>query len=269
MCPAFPAFPDASCTGWQHTGVTLKVCVEGDGDEGDGHLERANAVYDGCSFMNGANIQAAGITITRSYIRGTVKPHDSMNNDYKNLRMVDVEIDGGANPDPDFASISLGHNMTCLRCNVHNGATGVHLGDNSELRDSWVHDFADTGSHGAAVGIGQGSGNGARIAHNNLNCNRTNGAAHCSSAASLYDEPTLNDVLVMENLMNTVSGYGSYGGGPQGTNIRYINNIFGQRYFATCGPFGPIAAFYAGNAGNVWQNNRYQDGNVVNPSSNT
>lgn len=22
-CPPFPAFPDASCTGWQHTGVTL------------------------------------------------------------------------------------------------------------------------------------------------------------------------------------------------------------------------------------------------------
>jgi hypothetical protein len=22
-CPAYPSFPDASCTGWQHTGVTL------------------------------------------------------------------------------------------------------------------------------------------------------------------------------------------------------------------------------------------------------
>src|SRR5690348_15617288 len=22
-CPAYPAFPDANCTGWQHTGVTL------------------------------------------------------------------------------------------------------------------------------------------------------------------------------------------------------------------------------------------------------
>lgn len=24
-CPAYPAFPDANCTGWQHTGVTLQA----------------------------------------------------------------------------------------------------------------------------------------------------------------------------------------------------------------------------------------------------
>jgi len=33
-CPAYPAFPDASCTGWQHTGVTLRTVQAGDSGPG-------------------------------------------------------------------------------------------------------------------------------------------------------------------------------------------------------------------------------------------
>jgi hypothetical protein len=267
-CPAFPGFPDASCTGWQHTGVTLTECSEGDGDQ-DGHLTIANRTYDGCVFPRGVVVQAAGIIINRSRIVGVVRVHDSLNGDYRGAKLTDVEIDGGANPSPDFAAISAGSNISCVRCHIHGTATGFHLGDNNVLRDSYIHDFVDTGSHGAAAGTGQGAGDNTIVEHNNLQCSRTNGAAHCSSALSLYDEPTLNNVLVQFNLFNSVSGYGMYGGGPQGTNIRILDNVFGQKYYPTCGLFGPVAAFYVGNAGNIWSGNKYENGSVVNPSSNT
>jgi hypothetical protein len=267
-CPAFPAFPDAACTGWQHTGVTLHTCNDGI-DPGDGHLTVPNKTYEGCEFPNGVMIQAAGITIQRSRVVGQVRVHDSLNGDYRGAKLVDVEIDGGAHPSPDFAAISAGSNISCVRCHIHGTATGYHLGNNNVLRDSYIHDFVDTGAHGAAAGTGQGAGDNTIVEHNNLQCSRTNGAAHCSSALSLYDEPTLDNVLVRNNLFNSVSGYGMYGGGPQGTHIQVIDNVFGQKYYPTCGLFGPVAAFYAGNTGNVWSGNRYQDGGVVAPSSNT
>lgn len=266
-CAPFPAFPDASCTGWQHTGVTLHPC--GDPAGSATHLAVANAVYDSCLFPDQVVIQAAGIDITRSRIVGVVRVHDSLNGDYHGAALTDVEIDGGANPDPNFAAISAGSNISCVRCHIHGTATGFHLGNNNVLRDSYIHDFVDTGSHGAAAGTGQGAGDNTIVEHNNLDCSRTNGATHCSSALSLYDEPTLNNVLVRNNKFNSVSGYGMYGGGPQGTNIRILDNVFGQKYYPTCGLFGPVAAFYAGNAGNQWSGNRYQDGTIVAPSSNT
>src|SRR5262249_23164185 len=147
----------------------------------------------------------------------------------------------------------------------------MHLGNNSVVQDSYMHDFDYTaGDHGAGMGEGQGSGFHSRIIHNNIQCNRLAGQTQtCSSALSLYDEPTLDDVLVQNNLFNTYDGYCTYGGGPHGTNIRYIGNVFGQKFHSGCGYYGPVAAFYPGNSGNQWTGNTYQNGTVVNPFSGT
>jgi hypothetical protein len=268
FCAPFPAFPDEHCTGWKHTGVTLHAC--GDPAGSATHLQVANATYDGCLFADSVVIQAANITIRRSWIKGVVRNQMRTADDkpdYRGAQLIDVEV--GPSGDPDFAGISNGSSFSCLRCHVHNTASGMHIGDNNSLIDSYLHTFLDTGSHGAAAGTGQGMGDHSVVAHNNLECSRDSGLAHCSSALSLYDEPTLDDVLVYRNLLNSVSGYGMYGGGPQGTNIRVIENTFGQKFYPTCGLYGPVAAFYAGNAGNQWSGNKYENGQVVNPSSNT
>lgn len=258
-------FPDEHCTGWRHTGATLHTCNDGI-DPGDGHLTVAGKTYDGCLFPNGVVIQAANITIRRSWVKGNVKPHDSMRTadnkpDCKGLKLIDVEV--GPSSDPDLAGVGNCFNKSLLRVNVHGTASGIHVSDFNSVTDSYSHDFADTGSHGAAAGTGQDMGNHSTLVHNNLNCSRTNGAAHCSSALSLYDEPTLTDVLVEQNLFNSVSGFCAYGGNT-GTFIRFVDNTFGQRYFSSCGPFGPITVFNP-NPGNVWSGNRFADGRVVNP----
>lgn len=265
FCAPFPAFPDEHCTGYKHTGVTLHAC--GGDDGGAIHLEQAGATYDGCLFRNSLVIQAPNITIRRSWVQGTVYPHGEMRTptgdkpDCKGLKLIDVEV--GPSSDPDRAGVGNCFNKSLLRVDVHGTASGIHVSDFNSVVDSWSHDFVDSGSHGAAAGTGQDMGNHSVIAHNNLNCSRTNGAAHCSSALSLYDEPTLDDVLVQQNLFNSVSGFCAYGGNT-GTNIRFIDNVFGQRYFDSCGPVGPITVFRF-NEGNVWTNNRYADGRPVTP----
>lgn len=273
-CPAYPAFPDDTCTGWQHTGVTLQTCTEGDGDEGDGHLEKANVTYDGCDFANGAVVHSPNVTIKRSRIQGVVSAHWSTDYDFQNLTLIDVEIIAATAAEiaaktmvnTGGGSAINGANVTCIRCRIHYVPTGISLGNGSVIKDSYISDVTwGPGAHQAAIGAGGNSGHNSQIIHNRLDCSRWNVNASgfqqgCSSALSLYDEPTLNNVLVQNNLFNTAGGFCTYGGGPQGTNIRYLNNQFGKKYSGTCGIYGPVSAFYAANSGNAWTGNSWQDG---------
>ena len=60
-CPAYPAMPDASCTGYAHTGVTLRSCSL---------RITAPGTYDSCRFAGTVVIASSGVTIKRSLIQG-------------------------------------------------------------------------------------------------------------------------------------------------------------------------------------------------------
>lgn len=278
-CSPFPAFPDAACTGWQHTGVTLGECDEGDGDN-DGHLTKTNAVYDSCLFQGFLRIQADNITIRRSKIIGVIAPHYTAPRNYRGLVLEDVEITsftddelaaalapgGDQNVDPgQDAPIADGANYSLLRGHVHHAATGIGGGDASSIVDSYIHDMTYTiGAHQAAVGVNQAIG--MQIVHSNLNCFRwnvgmTGFVQGCSSALSLYDEGELNGVLVKNNLLNTAGGYCTIAGGPTGTGLEYIDNHFGKEHHDDCGSYGPVSGWdNASEPTNVWQGNVWDDG---------
>lgn len=265
VCPPFPAFPDANCTGYQHTGVTLKVCHELDGSD-DGHLERTQ-VFDGCLFEGSQSfirIQAANIVIRNSLIRGAIATHWSMNQDYKNLFVVDTEITTAVE---NNAPIGDGKNYTCMRCHVHHASTGLGGGSGVTIVDSYVHDMTyTTGAHQAAIGMNNGLN--IRIIHNHLDCFRWNvppGPQGCSAALSLYDEGPLDGVLVQNNLFNAAGEYCAYSGGPTGKNVRFIDNRFGRKYHPRCGNSGPLHSWYPNNVGYFWSGNTYTDGVVITP----
>jgi hypothetical protein len=78
VCPPYPAFPDASCTGWQHTGVTLTTVTPTSSGNG-WHVEvvggtpvfyvtQANAVVDSLDIPYQVKIFADNVTIKRSRI---------------------------------------------------------------------------------------------------------------------------------------------------------------------------------------------------------
>lgn len=248
-CPAFPRFPDASCTGWRHTGVTLRDCAT--------TITQPNSTWDRCRFDGGVTILAAHVTITRSLIYGRVSP----NSDLRNLMLTDVEIDGGNQADPYNQAAVGNDNYTCIRCDIHNTGRGVSMGSNVRIEDSYLHDWIYVqDAHQTAAGSNGGSR--MRLIHNTLICN----SAGCSAALSFYgDFSSINDVLVQNNLLNTTGSYCTYAGSvdgkpfPVGTNIRYIDNRFGKLYHPRCGIYGPVAA-YEQRAGNVWRGNAWYDG---------
>lgn len=265
QCPAFPAFPDANCTGWQHTGVTLHDC--------DTTLTENNATYDSCEFDGGVVVVGTNITIKRSKITGIVSPNWDANGSLRGLTLTDVEIDGSPYFDP-FGQAAIGlDNYTCIRCNVHNTGRGANLRNNVRIEDSYFHDFVYVdGAHQSAIGSNGGSGN--TILHNNIQCNGVGGSG-CSGAFVMYgDFDPVDDVLVQNNLFNTDGSFCTYAGSagvasgkayPHGTNIRYLNNRFGKKYYSSCGDAGPVAAWEA-NSGNVWSGNAWADGSgAVNP----
>jgi hypothetical protein len=264
-CGAFPAVPDETCTGWQHTGVTLHDCPN--------VVTAANTTLDGCRFTGGLTIQAGNATITRSRVEGRVDATYLTNWSLRGLRLVDVEIDGGGAVDPNGRAAIGNDDYTCIRCHIHGTGRGANLGDNVTIQDSYLHGWVYVaGAHQTAIGS-NGGGN-YTIVHNNLVCD-SNGPG-CSSALSLYgDFSPINNVLVQNNLFNTNGAYCTYGGStsakpyPRGTNIRYLDNLFGKKYNRGCGLYGPVAAweYYDGD---VWSGNRWQDGSgTVDPKSGT
>lgn len=248
-CGGFPSFPDASCTGWRHTGVSLRDCPTTITEDG--------ATVDGCRFPGGVTILARDVTITRSLIHGLVQPNGSM----QNLTLIDVEIDGSGQPDPHGEAAIGSGDYTCLRCHIHSSGRGANLDSNVRIEDSYLHGFVYTdGVHQTAIGSNGGSG--FTIVGNNLECS-TDG---CSAALALYgDFFPIEDVLVQDNLFNTTGSYCTYAGSvegkpfPVGTGIRYLDNRFGRKYHPQCGIYGTVIS-WGEHEGNVWQGNQWQDG---------
>ena len=261
-CPAFPAFPDEFCTGWKHSGVTLRNC--------DAQTDKfyiwndGKKTFDSCYFSKSLTIEGANVTITRSQIHGSISTHWTHNYDFRGLTLTDVEIEDTGNANAVAAAVA-GHNFTCTRCNVHHTGTGIHFGDNTVIRDSYTHDLNYTDeAHGTGVGTGQGNGSNSQIIHNNIQCNRLPGQPKiCSSALSIYPEEnkqggTVHNVRVEKNLFNTTGAYCVYAGGLPATNIDFIDNMFGKKFTSKCAGYGPVASYQP--AGGKWINNVWADG---------
>jgi hypothetical protein len=250
-CPPFPAFPDSNCTGYKHTGVTLHTCSV--------RITTANSTYDSCLFPDTLTIAAKGVTVKRSLVQGRV---EGVNSSLQGATLIDVEIDGGGNPDHNQSAITE-TNYTCIRCDIHSTGHGAHGALNVTIRDSYIHDFVySAGAHQTAFGSNGGSH--FVLVHNNLQCN-SNGEG-CSSALSFYgDDSQVNDVLVQNNLFNTDGSYCTYAGSvaskayPHGVNVRYVDNRFGKKFHSRCGSYGPVTSWEQGSS-NVWQGNAWQDG---------
>ncbi|BBH68026.1 hypothetical protein ACTI_47110 [Actinoplanes sp. OR16] len=245
--------PNASCTGYEHTGVTLRSC--------NGTIKKANAKLDRCRFSGGLTIQAKNVTITRSLVEGRVGATYLTDWSLGGLKLIDVEIDGGGGVDPNGEAAIGSNDYSCLRCHIHGTGRGANMERNVTIRDSYLHGWVYTeGAHQTAIGS-NGGGN-FTVVHNNLECQ----SKGCSSALSLYgDFSPIDGALIQNNLFNTDGGYCTYGGStdakpyPIGTNIRYVDNLFGKKFGPKCGYYGPVATFEM-HEGNAWTGNRWQDG---------
>jgi hypothetical protein len=121
------------------------------------------------------------------------------------------------------------------------------------------------------------------LRHNALGCDYTgpfpNDELGCSADMSGYpDFAPIKNAMIDSNLFlsnNIGAGFCVYGGGTSGkpyssdptnaTNIVFQNNVFQRGANGICGSYGPVTDFISGRTGNVWSNNKYDNGTTVNP----
>ncbi|HIZ37823.1 MAG TPA: right-handed parallel beta-helix repeat-containing protein [Candidatus Ruania gallistercoris] len=154
--------------------------------------------------------------------------------------------------------------LTLEDSRVYGVGSAVRLTSGSVLRGNYIlADFSNEGSdtHRSAIGINGGSDN--VIDGNTVTCE----GPGCSGALVMYgSNARIADTLVTGNLFNTTGSYCTYAGSldskpfPTALNVHYLDNVFGQRYFETCGRYGPVAGLNSGGGpGFVWQGNTWQE----------
>jgi hypothetical protein len=273
-CPVFPAFPDASCTGWEHTGVSLKKVpsqvTSGNGWHWEGapfnylKVDGANAVLDGIDLTGCVFVDATvkTLAISRSRLKGDCNylvRIDSGNNSVA-ITATDVEFDGSA--------IQMaGSNFKWLRVKAH-GFSGkaAMLGSNSVVEDSYIYgNVCYPPDHQSAIGTNGGASH-MVMRHNNVDLTPSD----CTSGGiSNYDDfGAFHDVLIEQNLINS-AGYCLKAGFEDNnalgnSDMRVLNNVFGRKYNPECGTFGPVSNWMPSVSGNIWSGNIWGDGAAAN-----
>ncbi len=269
-CPPYPAFPDTSCTGWQHTGVTLKT-VPGQVASGSGwnwegspfnyvKITSSGAVLDGLDISGCVFVDAgvSGATIKRSRISGNCDYLVRLNDANATIAMVveDTELIGGAVQ-------YKGAGFTWRRVNAHgfSGKAAMTQSD-STVEDSYIHDnVCNPPDHQSGIGTNGGASN-IVLRHNNVDLT----PSECTSGgiANYDDFGAFHDILIEKNLINS-AGYCLKAGfednnAAGNSGMLVLNNVFGRKYNPECGSFGVVSSWMAGVSGNVWSGNTWGAG---------
>lgn len=233
--------PGASNTGWQHTGVRLTPYT------GPMTITTDGTVIDGKDIAGQLTISANDVTIQRSRIRsgGFYAAYMRVDNGYRNLTIIDSELDGQGNPDNDSAVSS--HDFKVIRSNVHGWVDGFKADSNVVIQGNWLHDFSTgNGNHNDGVQI-SGRGN-ITVAGNSIEA-RSKGESGGMNAAVFTNHAygiRPDNVTVRGNWINA----GGYFIRIDATNFRLENNRFGHWYSWGLLHVAPGSTW--SQSGNVW-----------------
>jgi hypothetical protein len=178
-----------------------------------------------------------------------------------------------------------GSNFTILRTEIVNSNRAAYCESPGPclIQDSYFHGTnlwpdASNLAHASSTRVEQNT----TLRHNTLSCDYTgpfpNGDIGCSADITGYPDfaPIKNNTIDRNLLManNVGIGFCAYGGGTQNkpysgdptnaTNIVFTNNVFQRGANGKCGAYGPVVDFVSGRTGNVWTNNAWDNGSVVN-----
>lgn len=142
-CPAYPSFPDTSCTGVP-AGTTLTV------KSGNQTISTAGMIIDGWDVRGKLIINAQNVTVKNSIVHGPAAGGCSngaaieVNANYATIQDTEVVMD---NPTACLDGIWLNANYATLtRLNVHGGTDGIKaatspFGHDYLIQDSYIHDM--------------------------------------------------------------------------------------------------------------------------------
>lgn len=252
-------WPDATNTGWARTGVTL-TAYTGPTTLALGQTIDSKTITDDLVITSHVTITRCNIGIAHLDCDGAAR----------SLTLEDCNIDAGT-----WQSQAVGFSdLTIRRCNIIGGTNSVISGSNILIEDSWLHAqyLAPTAEWHENAFICNGGSN-IVLRHNTLHADQENNGfgGGVSTNCSLFgDFAPIEDVLIEGNLLKaTPGGYGCSAGynpgkpfGDNPTNVTWRDNVFERGPSGQCGVEGPVTSFLDAN-GNVWSNNRYEDGELI------
>jgi hypothetical protein len=222
------AWPSASNTGWQPTGVTLKA-------SGSLTVSTAGAVVDGLDVSGTIYVSANNVTIKRSRVRASAFAAIQIRSGVTGVRVEDCEIDGRGTSGGATNSMGVIGPVTVLRSNIYGVENGVTPESGSLVQDSYIHDLGAPGSpHYDGIQIDGGLSN-IVVRHNNIVVSQSQ-----TSAVMIdnYFGPTSNITVDNNRLVGggfTVYSDGQFGsssprGGTGGTisGVSFTNNRLGK-----------------------------------------
>jgi hypothetical protein len=237
-------------------------------------ITTAGTVIDSKTINCGIDVRAANVTIKNSKINGSIFIAAGQS---FSVSISDVEIDGGNNAGTD---ISEG-GYTATRLDIHGGNRSGYCASNCSWTDSYVHgQFKDLSGtfHESGLRMEQNG----TFQHNTISCDAPEVPPEggCSADVSGYgDFATIQNNTFDKNLFvggNDLS-YCVYAGSspskpyPNANHIVFSNNIWqrgtrpSERGTFVCGYYGPVSDFNSTAPGNVWTNNKWDDGTNVAP----
>ncbi len=162
---------------------------------------------------------------------------------------------GGSDPKCETAILTWpGNQLTADRVNIRGHSGGIRLNGGARITYTSVQDIQTyAGSHNTAMSTRGGT---------DYAISRSFLEGSTSSALALYSDATISYVDVSEVVFDG-GGYSFNGGdnkaaGDSLNNIRFTDNRFTRNH-----SFGPVTNWCDDCPGNVWSNNSYLDGEVI------
>lgn len=207
------------------------------------------------------------LTVKNSYVKGIIY----QNSETAVLTVIDSEVDGGNQG--VFPTLGGANNITVTRVNAYGGQHTIQCYGNCVVEDSYLHDQFEEGSEPHQNAFLSNSGENYTLRHNTTHCTTTG----CTANIAFTDDGVTRNAVIDKNLlMPTPGSYCMYPGTGPKNNPMYqftvTNNVFKRGANNKCATYGPVYAWDApnnnpGTSGyqNVWSNNKWEDGTVINP----
>jgi len=233
-------FPDASNTGYSGVLTT----------QGATTVSTDGTVIGNKKITGRLTINADNVTIRNVHVQSLTDYYVVMVYG-QNCLIEDATCEGSEQAQASIAAVNGGQ-FIARRVNCFGAMDGVTLSNNSELRDSYIHDLSgDSSSHND--GVNADGFTGWTVDH----CTILNDREQ-TSCIWVGDPRNGASAGYLTDCLLAGGGYSVYAGPGTSDGIHVTGNRFSTRFFAKGGFYGPVTAWSSAN--NEWGDNLWLDG---------
>jgi hypothetical protein len=217
------------------------------------------------------DIRAAGVTVRRSFVEGTISSGSEARRRHS-FTLVGSTLDVSPRGTRLLTGVGDVH-FKVIRSEIRGGNRGINCWYDCVVRSSWIHgqDTDRTGStHESGVRMGQRG----VIRGNSIGCDAPDVPpdAGCSAGLTGYGDfgPVRHNLVAGNLFLASTGGTCAYGGSSAGKpysgaarDIRFLDNVFQRGRSGNCGYWAPILDFDRRAPGNEWRGNTWTTGQRV------